>query len=88
MPCLGDKENTKPIEIDDNRFQNVHPLLSWYKHDLETGVLSYDKFMELMNPDNDVQLINVLTEIGVIADSNTCERCKIDSIGFEYVCNV
>ena len=20
MPCLGDKENTKPIEIDDNQF--------------------------------------------------------------------
>ena len=51
MPCLGDKEHTKAVETDDKRFQNVHPLLSWYKHDLETGVLSYDKFMELMHPD-------------------------------------
>ena len=71
MPCLGDKENTKPRRIDDNRFQNVHPLLSWYKHDLETSVLSYD----FMNADDDVKLINVLTEIGVIADSNTCLLC-------------
>ena len=36
----------------DDRFQNVHPLLGCYKHDFETGVLSYDKFMELMNPSN------------------------------------
>ena len=75
MPCLDDKENTKPVELDVSRFQNVHPMLSWYKHDLETGVLSYDNFMALMNPDNDVQLINVLTQIGVIAETNTCLLC-------------
>ena len=30
MPCLGDKEHAKAVEIDDKRFQNVFPLLSWY----------------------------------------------------------
>ena len=47
----------------------------WYKHDFETGVLPYDKFMELMNQSNEVQLINLLTNIGIIADSNTCLLC-------------
>ena len=29
------------------RVQNVHPLLGWYKHDLETGVLSYAELQNL-----------------------------------------
>ena len=40
------------------------------KHDLETGFLSYNSFRQLMNPENDLPLMNLLTEIGVIADSN------------------
>ena len=63
------------ISSDNTRFQNVHPLLGWYKHDLLTGILSYDSFMQLMNPDNDLPLMNLLTEIGVIADSNQCLLC-------------
>ena len=54
------------------RFQNVHPLLGWYKHDLRTGLLSYDNFCELMNPGKDIELINLLAQIGVLADSNQC----------------
>ena len=75
MPLVDGKENVAIFENKDNRFQNVHPLLGWYKHDIETGALSYDKFMELMNPCNDVQLINVLTNIGIIASSNQCLLC-------------
>ena len=29
-------------------YQNVHPLLGWYKADLDTGVLSYDQFRALL----------------------------------------
>ena len=75
MPCLQDKENTNPDQNDDTRFQNVHPLLAWYKHDLETGIFSYDKFMDLINPINDAQLVKLLTEIGTVAASNTCLLC-------------
>ena len=33
--------------------QNVHPLLGWYKHDLDTGHLSYDKFQQLMSTEQE-----------------------------------
>ena len=49
--------------------------LSWYKHDPGTGFLSYDDFSDLMKPDNDIQLIELLEQIGVIADSNPCMMC-------------
>ena len=75
MPRLQDKENANPDQNDDTRFQNVHPLLAWYKHDLETGIFSYDKFMDLINPINDAQLVKLLTEIGIVAASNTCLLC-------------
>ena len=34
-------------------YQNVHPLLGWYKHDLETGHFSYDQFEKLMSTENE-----------------------------------
>ena len=36
---------------------NVHPLLAWYKHNLETGHLSYDHFQKLMSKDHEEQLL-------------------------------
>ena len=85
LPILEDNVDTnssKPASIfedlSSDRFQNVHPLLGWYKHDLNTGVLSYDDFNNLMQPENDVQLINLLSEIGVIADHNKCLLCGGD----------
>ena len=85
LPILEDNVDTnssKPASIfedlSSDRFQNVHPLLGWYKHDLNTGVLSYDDFNNLMQPENDVQLINLLSEIGVIADHYKCLLCGGD----------
>ena len=75
MPLISHEKAVTTDIVDDTRFQNVHPLLGWYKHDLLTGILSYDSFMQLMNPDNDLPLMNLLTEIGVIADSNQCLLC-------------
>ena len=71
LPCKDSETMTQQAD----RFQNVHPLLGWYKHDLQTGVLSYDEFCELMKPDNDVQLIDLLTQIGVFPACNTCLLC-------------
>ena len=46
-------------------------MLAWprYKHDLNTGELSYDKFC------SHFELINLLIEIGLIADTNPCLLC-------------
>ena len=75
MPVLEVDNNKLSSTSDTDRFQNVHPLLGWYKHDLKTGGLSYDTFMDLMDPDNGIQLLNLLTQIGVIAKENTCLLC-------------
>ena len=75
LPVIGEKD---PVLVDgaySERFQNVHPLIGWYKHDLNTGILSYDQLMNLMNPDNDIPLMNLLTEIGVISTDNQCLLC-------------
>ena len=65
-----------PSKADLNpREQNVHPLLGWYKHDLETGVLSYDALQNLLRPENDIQLLNLLTDVGMIAKSRQCQFC-------------
>ena len=73
MPNIMETSQSPSYERE--RFQNVHPLLGWYKHDLRTGFLSYDDFSDLMKPDNDIQLIELLEQIGVIADSNPCMMC-------------
>ena len=85
LPILEDNVDTnssKPASIfedlSSDRFQIVHPLLGWYKHDLNTGVFLYDDFNNLMQPENGVQLINLLSEIGVIADHNKCLLCGGD----------
>ena len=75
LPTTCESNELHVAVDDDKRFQNVHPLLGWYKHDLETGILSYDSFMQLMDPSNELPLLNLLTEIGVIADSNQCLFC-------------
>ena len=73
MPNITETSRIPSYERE--RFQNVHPLLGWYKHDLRTGFLPYDDFSDLMKPDNDIQLIELLEQIGVIADSNPCMMC-------------
>ena len=80
MDFLPIDANTKVSEVTNvseynNCFQNKHPLLGWYKHDLNTGELSYDKFCNVMQPENDFELMNLLTEIGVIAELNSCLLC-------------
>ena len=67
LPTKTDKENTMPTQLLGDRFQNVHPLLSWYKFDLNTSHMSCEEFMNLIDPKNDENLITFLTETGIIA---------------------
>ena len=76
LPIICNKNELPVVVADEKRFQNVHPLLGWYKHDLQTGILLYESFMQLISPDNDRPLMNLLTEIGMIADSNQCLLCS------------
>ena len=56
-------------------YQNVHPLLGWYKADLEKGQLSYDQFRTLLQTDNEAQLIELLVSVGLIANNRPCIFC-------------
>ena len=56
-------------------YQNVHPLLGWYKADLDTGVLSYDQFRALLETENEPQLIELLVTTGLIAEHRPCIYC-------------
>ena len=65
-----------PIPVQDAIVQqNLHPQLPFYKHDLITEHLSYDQLLQLLDPANDVYLIELLTSLGVIAVSQQCKFC-------------
>ena len=55
LPIKNDKENTIPQNLLDDRFQNVHPLLPWYKFDLHTVHMNYEGVMKLTDPNNGEQ---------------------------------
>ena len=50
LPQDVNKENTPVKSLDADRFQNVHPLLPWYKYDLNSSSMSYDAFLHLIDP--------------------------------------
>ena len=55
LPILNETihhENKSDKEFTRN-YQNVHPILPWYKHDLQTPHISYEDFLDLTNPDNE-----------------------------------
>ena len=62
FPQLPRKVAAITVAQNPKRFQNVHSLLGWYEHDLQT----------------DVQLVDLLTQVGVFADSNPCLICGGD----------
>ena len=70
FPQQTENENTFAKQLTADRFQNVHPLLPWYKFDENTSCMSYDKFMHLIDPKNDEQMIIFLTD-----SSDTCLNC-------------
>ena len=50
-------------------------FVAWYKYDRNNLSMSYDAFMHLIDPKNDAEMITFLTDIGIIASSNTCLNC-------------
>ena len=60
---LNYREHTQVNESKlDRNYQNVHPLLPWYKHDLETGHISYEQFQSLMSVDHEEELLDFLVQ--------------------------
>ena len=62
--------------IADNFYlQNVHPYLAMYKHDLITEHMSYDDFLNLISDDNEIVLLQYLTDLGLLNTSQQCVNC-------------
>ena len=55
--------------------QNVHPMLAFYQHDLKTDTMSHDAFARLLAPDNELDLLQFLSQAGVIACQQICKFC-------------
>ena len=56
-------------------FQNVHPMLTRYQHDLSTDTMSYDQLRALLADDKEEELLLYLQETGTIASQQQCEFC-------------
>ena len=46
----------------ERQYQNVHPLLPWYKDDLVSVDMSYGELQEMLRPDISKILLKFLTE--------------------------
>ena len=77
LPILEEPTNSKTSSEQQHsrNYQNIHPLLAWYKSDLETSHLSYEKLLELTDPDNERAMYDLLTQIGLLPSSRQCQFC-------------
>ena len=64
-----------PVLPSDFKTQNVHPYLAFYQHDLKTESLSHTDPCTLLAPDNELGLLAMLQETGVIAKEQQCKFC-------------
>ena len=55
------------------KMQNVHPQLALYNPIIKTGHASHDELSFVLNPDNETELLKLLSETGVIAKHQTCK---------------
>ena len=89
---VNETEKQQNILKLDRNYQNVHPLLGWYKADLETGQFSYDQFQTLMSVENEEQLLDFLVEVKLLAKDRPCLLCggmmrrKKDGKHFFWIC--
>ena len=70
LPILNesvDNEDKSDKEFTRN-YQNIHPGLPWYKHDLLTSHIGNV-------PDNEKEMYNFLTEVGLVPSSRQCQFC-------------
>ena len=67
-----DNNNSATFE---QNFQNVHPMLPWYKYDLETKHMRYEKLHNLLSLDSELQLLDFITGVNLIAKDRPCLTC-------------
>ena len=69
--------NVQPIPMLPERFamQNVHPHLALYDSNMLTGFISHDDLSKLLNPDEETELLKLLSDTGVIASKQQCKYC-------------
>ena len=72
---IDTKPNAEDSQIRQIYVQNVHPVLAMYQHDLITSHMGFAKFSELVSMDNEMQLLNFLTDFGLIVKYHQCEFC-------------
>ena len=71
-----DKENYDKNAFPDKLYlQNVHPFLAMYKHDLVTEHMLYADFTQLVSYDNEIGLLQYLTDLGLLNVSQQCVNC-------------
>ena len=58
--------------------QNVHPLLAMYKHDLPSNTMSYSSFCDLLLLDKEPELLQFLTDLGLLNKTQQCVNCGGD----------
>ena len=46
-----------------------------YKHDLITEHMSYGDFLHLISDDNEIDLLQYLTDVGLLNTSQQCVNC-------------
>ena len=69
--------NLGPVNCYPDHFvtQNVHPLLARYNPTLLTDALSHEDMCTLLSPNNELQLLHLLSDTGVIATKQQCQYC-------------
>ena len=55
--------------------QNVHPYLARYQDNLKTKYLSHSDISRILSPDNELEMLHLLQETGVVAAFQQCEFC-------------
>ena len=76
MPDLGicdSNVNSGPTL--ERQYQNVHPILPWYKHDLVTETFSYERLNRLINQDNEAELFTFFTSLNLMPAAKQCVFC-------------
>ena len=55
--------------------QNKHPSLAMYNSDMNTESMSFTDFEELCDPNKECEMLNFLTELGLLPISQQCLLC-------------
>ena len=80
MPIV-ENTNLKP-NLDENCvrkifLQNKHPLLAMYNAEVQSDDMSFSQLNELICSEDETNLINFLTEVGIFARFHQCEFCGL-----------